>query len=430
MRNLKFLALAFSAILTSLSFTACSDEDNKGEGDGEEIANVHYDVWVTVGQSSGMGKTGDRLVKSTNSLEEQKEITFKNEGCDVTAFLNSETIIKGKYYYQAAPLKQGRFGKYQIINNEVRVIAERPFKANTYQDRRYSHAWLSDDEFVVMAANGTADEVIWTKLKDKGNSLEIVAEGDLGLSDLTKFKKFSTSGLAKYRKSDNTIIYAFQNKNVTTSFFVAFIDAATMKVKSFVEEKRAEQMAGSAYGELLQNKMFFDDNENLYIACNSLIKETITPSTTCQYGALLRIKNGEMDFDKNYKGYNHTGKLVTADYLGNNKAVIYIQDPEYTGVGPNNDPGKWGDKYNCYYALLDLTTDQKEEFTYNSEKLPYSSGTFSQRSFVLNGKAYIGVNPEHSSPAIYIYDSKTNKVTKGTTIKEGFNFNRIVYITD
>ena len=80
--------------------------------------------------------------------------------------------------------------------------------------------------------------------------------------------------------------------------------------------------------------------------------------------------------------------------------------------------------------MLDLTTDEVTEFKYNGTVLPYSSGTFSQRSFVLNGKAYIGVNPENSAPVIYIYNVNSGKMDKGLTIKEGYEFNRIVYITD
>jgi len=54
----------------------------------------------------------------------------------------------------------------------------------------------------------------------------------------------------------------------------------------------------------------------------------------------------------------------------------------------------WGADYNCYYAILDLTTDQLTEIQYNGTNLPFSSGTFSQRSLVLGNKAYIGVNPK------------------------------------
>lgn len=436
MKKFKFLVWAFAAVMTTMSFSACSDDDdNSGDIGGEMIDKVHYDIWVTIG-SSGMGSDDALLVKSVNSLEGDETIDFKNSGCDVTAKLYQESIIDGQYYYQI-PKEKDRFGKYQISNTAITTVAEQAFQTNTYKDRRYSFVWISDDTFVIIAANGPADEVIWTKIN--ANTMKIEAEGNLGLAELTNFTKFSTSGLARYRKSDDKIIYAFQDKNDETGFYVAFIDAATMKVEKYVREERAEQMAGTAYGELLQNKMFFDNNENLYIACNSRIPNS--EAGTCQYGRLLRINKGETEFDKSYEGFRQNankeadqGKLVTVDYLGNNKALIYVQDPKYTGCGDDNakyEKGKnWGDAYNCYYALLDLTTDEVTEFTCDGQKLPYSSGTFSQRSFILNGKAYIGVNPEHTAPCVYVYDIKSGSMKKGVTIQEGYDFSRIVYIAD
>lgn len=433
MRNLRFLVLAFSAVLMSVSFTACSDDDNGGGNDNGEITNVHFDVWASVGEPYGMGSKATLLVRNLESLEKQITIDFKDAGCDVTAALKAESIIKGKYYYQV-PVSEDRFGKYQITDKGIITVAEHPFGTNTYKARSYTHAWIDDNTVIVMAANGEKKDVLFTKLNAK--DMTIQKEGTLGLANNNNdVTQFTTSGLATYRKSDNKIIYAFKQYAGRTGvvpayFYVAFIDAATMKVEKVVKETRADQMAGTAYGELLQNMMFFDENENLYMACNSQIDGT--NKATCQYGRLLRIKKGETDFDKNYEGYNYeTGKLKTVDYLGNNKVLLYIQDPEYTGNGSNTDSENWGDKkYNAYYALLDLTTDKKEEFTYNGTKLPYSVGTFTQRSFVLNNKVYIGVNPEKSAPAIYIYDTKSDKVTLGATIADGFEFCRITYITN
>ena len=110
--------------------------------------------------------------------------------------------------------------------------------------------------------------------------------------------------------------------------------------------------------------------------------------------------------------------------MGNEKALLYIQDPEHTGVE------NWGDDYNCYYAVLDLKTDKVEEIKHDGKVLPYSSGTFSQRSIVLGDKAYIGVNPKNEQPCVYIYDIKTGKVTKGLTIAKGYLFGRIVALKD
>lgn len=454
MKKFKFMSLALAAMISAVSFTACNDDDNPSDKpiDGiEQIKDVHYDVWVSLDGTTGMGAGSTAtsiIVRSINSLEDAATIDFKGEGADVTSVMDEEVIVKNGYYYQANPLGTNPcYAKFQITNTGVKTIAERPFATNTFKDRRYTHAWLSDNEFILMAANGSANDVIWTKIKDNGTSLAIEAEGSLNLAELTGFKKFSTSGLVRYRKSDNTLVYVFQNKNATTSFFVAFIDASTMTVKNFVEEKRAEIPAGTAYGELLQNKMFQDEHDNIYIASNSQfnsVKDDGKKSTTSQYGRLIRIKAGENKIDDSYLGYNHpscenettpslqfSSKIITCDYLGNNKALLYLQDPVYTGCATTNkEYNGWGGKgmFNCYYAILDLATDEVSELKYNGSPLPYNNGTFSQRSFVLNNKAYIGTNPKNEAPAVYVYDIKTGRVSKGATIKEGYNFDRIVYV--
>ena len=159
------------------------------------------------------------------------------------------------------------------------------------------------------------------------------------------------------------------------------------------------------------------------LTCNSVV--TGAKSNTQQHGTLLRIKKGTITFDASYKGYNYAkGKIVTVDCLNDSKALLYIQDPEHTGAAG------WGSDYNCYYAILDLNTDKLEEIKYNGAVLPYSAGTFSQRSMVFGNKAYIGVNPKNSDPCIYIYDIKTGAVTKGLSITKGYLFDRIVTLKD
>ena len=421
MKKFKLFACAFAATLFTLSFNACSSDPDvptpDPDPDTPAASTTHFDIWVTVGATGGMGSTDATLVKSLDSLNAQPTVDFKNDGVDITATIKEETIYKGKYYYQV-PVSADRFAKYQIIGNKLNTIAEQPFVKNTFKDRRYTHAWIDDNTLVIMAANGTANKVIWTKLN--AEDMSIISEGELAL-EVPEGDKFSTSGLARYRKSDDRIIYFFQHKKESKNFYAAFINAKDMSIEKEVKEDRAEMMAGTAYGELLQDKMFFDENENLYLACNNVLPGAT--STTQQYGRLLRINKGDLDFDKTYTGWNYdSGKLITASYLTTGKALLYIMDPTYTGAG------KWGAAYNCYYAILDLTADTKSEIQYEGKNLPFSSGNFSQRSLVDGDKAYIETNPESSEPTVYIYDTKTGSVEKGLTITEGYGFDRITLI--
>ena len=68
---------------------------------------------------------------------------------------------------------------------------------------------------------------------------------------------------------------------------------------------------------------------------------------------------------------------------------------------------------------------------YNGTDLQYCGGRFSQRSVVVNNKAYIGVGgevegeAEATYPTIYIYDCKTGAVEKGVELSKGFCFDII-----
>ncbi len=421
MKVIKYFVSALAATALSASFFACSSEAGYISPD-EDITDpeteAHFDIWVSIGANSGMGSDNTQLVKSVKSLEEQDPIDFKNSGADVTAKLYQETIVKGKFYYQI-PKEKDRFGKYQIVNDRVVTVAEFPFTGNTLKDRRYTYAWIDDATLVLMGSNGTSGKILWIKVDTE--SMRILAEGELDLPEPPTGDKFNTSGIANYR--DGKIIYSFIYSNTKTHFYTAFIHAEDMTTEVVVKEDRAEFMAGTAYGELLQNKTFFTPNGDYYIACNNVLEGA--SSTTQQRGNLVRIKKGASDFDKDYLGYNYpNGKLVTAVCLNSTKALLYIQDPVHTGAAG------WGSDYNCYYAVLDLVTDQISEISYNDSVLPYSSGTFSQRSYVRNGKAYIGVNPKEDQPCIYIYDINSGQVTKGLTITQGYEFDRIISLED
>jgi hypothetical protein len=412
-----FFTLLVATAISLLVFSCNDNDENPVVVDPLETA--HFDIWVSIGGTSGMGSENTQLVKNTKDLDDPTTvIDYKGTGVDVTAKLYQESIIKGQYYYQI-PKENDRFGKYRIGANGIEIVKEVLFGTNTYKDRRYTHAWIDDNTLVILAASGNASSVIWTKINTK--DMTIISEGILsGLATLTGY---STSGIADYRASDNMILYSYCHSKEAQRdrVYMAFINASDMSVSKNVEDNRASFMAGTAYGQLLQDKAFFDENGDYYLACNTKI--TGASSSTMQYGSLLRIKAGETDFDRNYLGYknasNGKGKLVTVQSLENGKSLIYIQDPEYTGASG------WGSDYNCYYAVLDLTTDAITVLD-----LPFNEGTFSQRSVVLGEKAYIGVNPKSTAPCVYVYDIKKKTLTKGLSITEGYSFDRIVALDD
>ncbi len=334
-----------------------------------------------------------------------------------------ETIYKGKYYYQV-PVSADRFVKLQFKDNKMTVVKQRPFKANTYKPRNYTHVWLNDNTLLIISTDGEHKQVIWTKLNT--DEMSILSEGTLDINVAEGYNVLTTSGVAAYRKSDNKLFYFYYNKketsgsNKTTNepfFRIAVINPETMAVEKEIINKEAAQMTPSAYGELLQNTIFFDESDNLYLsAFNTVSKKNI--------GCLLRIKKGEYDFEAGYNAFPEAkGKLLTAQYMGNGKMLAYSGD---------NAVGTSIDTYAYYYSIVDLYNKTVTPLAFNGTAIPYSSGSFSQRSAVdrAAGKVYIGVNTEKSQPQIYVYDIESGNVSEGIKVAEGYYFEQIRLFED
>lgn len=394
------------------SFVACSNETPNGGDGGDGSSNltgkVHFDIFMSVGEHGGMGRSENTIVKSVDSLTaNQPMIDIKGSGVELNPY-TIELISKGKYYYQV-PSKQSRFTKFQIVNNKIEIVQEQPFVTNTYTERKYAHTWFDDKTLLIMAANGAADKIIWTKLN--AEDMSIIEEGILELPLPENATLFTTSGILTYNEKVGKLYYFYYGKtskkgNPTSNFLTAVINPSDMKVESNTENSLAGEMAGSSYGQLMQECVAYDEEGNLYLAA-------FTEDGDLDKGQLLRINKGDSDFDASYNNIvNNEGKICTVQYLGNGKALIYSENASLYSQGA---------AYYMKYSIVDLKTGESTPLTYNGKEVGYSSGRFSQRSVVVGGKAYIGVNTE-TSTCIYIYDIATGTTEKGADIAQGYYF--------
>jgi hypothetical protein len=383
----------------------------------------HFDLTVTVGKQGGMGRDVTTIMQSRDRLDQGAVVDFKNAGAEINADYSMEAIVKGKYYYQV-PVSADRFVKLQFKNNQMQVIKQRPFKENTYNTRQYTHAWINDNTLVIMAANGDKDAIVWTKLNT--DDMSIISEGTLNISLGSGWDSFTTSGILTYRESDNKLFYFYYNKKGSgrtatkeDKFHVAVINAQTMVVEQDNLSPFAAETAGSAYGELLQQTMFFDEQGNLYVAA-------FVDSSIGEEGKLLRIKKGEFNIDADFNGFpSSDGKLLTTQYLGNGKVFCYSRHDE-------KSLGTAIDSYAHYYSVVDLKAGSRTRMAYKGTEIPYSSGRFSQRSAFdpSVNKVYFGVNTENAQPQIYVYDVKTGAVSEGIKVAEGYYFEQIRLVED
>jgi hypothetical protein len=405
-------------ISMALSFNACSKDNDHDDDDDTTAADYHFDVFMTVGKHGGMNQGDGTIVKSVDSLTANTPmIDIQNDGVEFRSGSNvysMEAIVRGKYYYQV-PSSEDRFTKLQVAGNSVNVIQEQPFVQNTYKVRSYTNAWLNDSTLIILAANGAADEIIWTRLNT--NNMKILTEGTLDLPLPDGATVFNASGILTYNKEAGKLYYFYFGKDKsgrtgvkTSQFLIAVINPSTMAVEHNTLNTLADEMAGSAYGELMQSSVMYDETGNLYLAAFSDVDNM-------EQGHLLRLNKGQSDFDAGYEGFpNAEGKLLTIQYLGNGKALAYSR---------NDAAGKAIDSYSHYYSIINLNTKTRERLKYNGQEIPYSGGRFAQRTVVVDGKAYIGVTTKDENPCIYIYDIATGNVEKGVEIAEGYFFDML-----
>lgn len=403
-------------------FTACSDDnDDKDEPVVETITPYHFDITVTIGQQGGMARKVTTIMHSVDSLDGGPQINFVGEGGEINATYSMETILRGKYYYQV-PFSADRFGKYEFKNDRMVVVQEQPFVQNTYNTRSYTHAWQNDSTLIIMAADGDKTAIQWTKLNT--NDMRILGEGKLNISVAEGWETFTTSGILAYRQSDDKLFYFYFNKKGSGkratnegNFHVVTINAATMAVeRDLINTDKVNETAGSAYGELLQQTVFFDEDDNLYLAA-------FDDTEIGEEGKLLRIKKGEYNFEAGYNGFpNADGKLLTVHYLGGGKVFAYSR---WDDGGAKANTGI--DSYSHYYSLIDLNTKTRTRMAFGGQDIPYSSGRFAQRTVYVpqENKVYFGVNTETAQPQVYIYDVATGQVSEGVKVAEGYYFEQI-----
>lgn len=416
MKKLSFLHSLMAVLMITAAFTACSkDDDNDTSGSSK---GAHYDLTITVGKHGGMAKTETHVTLSVASLSDpDTTITFDGKGVEIADY-TIESIYDDEFMYQV-PSSMDRFSKLQLKNNNLKVVQEQRFDKNTYTPRNYTHAWLDKNTLLIMSTTDDHTKVIWTKLNVK--DMSIINEGTVdGIKVAEGYNVLSTSGLLTYRKSDKKLFYFYNNKGLTSGsnkstnepfFRIAVINPETMAVEQEIINSEAAQMQGSAYGELLQDFIFFDKDDNLYLTAFSTKSKK-------NYGQLLRIKNGEYDFEKGYNAFPDTkGKILTIQYLGGNKALVYSGD---------NAVGTGIQDVAYYYSIVDLNTKQATRLQYNGEDIAYSAGSFSQRSVynAKENKAYFGVSNDTEN-RIYIYDVATGNVSLGSKLATGVYFDQI-----
>lgn len=430
--KLKNLLLTLIVALATLSLPSCGESGKDTPKPAEKTGSI--DLWIPLGGllSSMEGKDAFVILKADDLSK--GVLTVKGKGADISSTsLTSNVVYRNGYYYSVS--REGNFGKFRITNTSVEVIKE--FPTPQVLDRRFAHAWIDDSHIVLVGAAGKKQAVNWVLINT--DEMRIEKEGQLELEAPLENEQFNSSGLLGYRKSDNTLIYVYVYTPMSkkskllrerrSEYYVAFIDATTMKVKKVESDSRAGFIGSTAYGDTQTRHTFTDAEGNFYyIACDILYEDGVKPgssSTTRQASKLFRVKSGETAIDKSYEGYGQErGKITDVTVLGKEEVLLYVQDP--VQATPSNP--SWDSKTNPYvyfWQVLNLRTHEVTRLT----DIPLSKGAFAQGADIKDGKVYIGANVDgNPSARFYLYDIKSRKLTKGATLAEGYEISRVMSV--
>ena len=417
----RLLATLVVALVT-LSFTSCdSDTPNP-----EKEITVGYDLWVPIDGATGQStaNTDPHIIARVADLT-KGVFSIKGQGVETSASTITPNVLYHQGYYYSVS-REGRFGKFRISNTGVETIKEFPMPQ--ILDRRFSHAWLDDNTLVMLSSVGDKEEVSWVKVDV--NKMVITAEGKLALPKPEEGELFNSSGLLGYRKADNMLIYphVYMEKSKKTSMalppkrneiYIAFIDASTMEVKKIDKDTRCEYLSSTSFGQ----KTFFDSKGNFYFAaatCN-IPENAKKKSGTKQRSFLFRVNAGSMETDKSFDGYAQPrGKIINITPINTDEVLLYMQDPDFKEKG-NTDWSSKTNRYIYYWLRCNIKTQQVEHI----KDIPFSNGNYGPLA-VRNGDIVsIGANVEGAPTTIYQYNINTRKVTKGATLADGFEIDRI-----
>ena len=379
-----------------------------------------YDLWVPIDGATGQStaNTDPHIIARVADLT-KGVFSIKGQGVETSASTITPNVLYHQGYYYSVS-REGRFGKFRISNTGVETIKEFPMPQ--ILDRRFSHAWLDDNTLVMLSSVGDKEEVSWVKVDV--NKMVITAEGEL----------FNSSGLLGYRKADNMLIYphVYMEKSKKTSMalppkrneiYIAFIDASTMEVKKIDKDTRCEHLSSTSFGETRSQKTFFDSKGNFYFAaatCN-IPENAKKKSGTKQRSFLFRVNAGSMETDKSFDGYAQPrGKIITVFPLNDDEVLLYMQDPDFKEKG-NTDWSSKTNRYIYYWLRCNIKTQQVEHI----KDIPFSNGNYGQLAVRNGDLVSIGANVEGAPTAIYQYNVNTRKVTKGATLADGFEIDRI-----
>jgi hypothetical protein len=348
-----------------LAGTACSDDEGVApDKSGERF----YSLSIISGDVS--------YILPTNT---PMEGTVSPVGSGVE-FGGRSFIPSGNYVYDFNEADK-KFYQYEL-NSDGTVEEVASILATQYiSDRAYSRSLIDENTLLIM------DPVAWGDPETKWFTIAlpeftVSGSGSINLPTLGQSPgvswKMNVGRVAKHgdKLIMGSIYYDFDGNYSEGSHAVVFDwPGMTNPTLIHTDQINAELgiISGSGYAET--------ENGDLYISASGGAFWGKSGSDG-KSGGILRIKNGETDFDEGYllDLSDELGKptnIMQLDYIGNDIAIAMLFDP--------TEVDGWGDIDNDHYYFAKINLVTKEITPYN---IPKSGSRLARQPLIDNGKYY------------------------------------------
>lgn len=364
----------------------------------------------------------DDRVKSSASAGQDQFVLVSNitSSNPVLGYIGTLSDISVSEFNNGKSRQSTQYPFIKIIGNSIFVL---PNKSGDVVKKynRESGGSLSDGGSLTLPANSlglcivqeSADRA-YCSLMNAGKILIFNPQTmqQTGVIDLTSFAEGDSSPDPNEMLLRNGKLYVAcaQTTDGYTSdrpAQILIIDTKTQAVKSITDSRTT--MAGNVDE---KNSIFQDEKGDIYVSCVA----SYGFGGDAQKSGILRIKNGEEDFDKSYffnvKDYNISG-------IPGGK-IDYLEHMEYAGGGILYSTGN-------IYALASNPPDYVKDRTFGSFRidlnaqtisripLPYSNG-YSASVHIAGNKVLWGLST-NTGTGIYIYDKITQQTQEKPNIK-------------
>ncbi len=396
----KMKVLAVALIVASV--VSCKKKDKDEE---ETIGNA--DAYVMALRAQGTGATTTDFVIQANSITEG-ELSAVGNGIEqagwnyymtlgntlISVNYGDEGTVGYKLNASGKLQESGRFWAENMdcfgkVDEQNAIVVGAPWGGGSY-----------DCELMVVNADKVA---ITTR---KSHRLYVESANDT----LNKWPTAATGRDGKIYVSFYPLDGESWETPKTDSAYVSIYKYPSLEYITTIKDARTSPIG--LYGSI--PSMFTTESGDIYSISSSSIAAGYTQAT--KPSGILRIKKGEDQFDPAYflnfeQKYN--AKLVMANYMGNNKALV-----RYISVAADAAAQPW-DIYEisaplCKLGILDLASEALSPLT----TIPDHGNGYGGNLYLENGKGYISISSSAAGEVrIYEIDPVTATAKTGALVK-------------